>query len=110
MPDLQQTLSDASIKEEGGQTVMRFTKIMRETGEIQITNGENTFLWAHGSGPSLGYHEGRKSIKLNLSSGSAEAVAAINVAAWLSHGIIAFLGKATLILKTKVNNSYLIIF
>ncbi|KAL7534607.1 hypothetical protein ACHAWF_004885 [Thalassiosira exigua] len=91
MPQGQQTLSETSVVVENGKTVMRFTKIMKEEGEIEITTKDNTFLWAYGSGNALGYHAQRKSFELNLSSGASEAIAFPNKATWLAHGIMAFL-------------------
>ncbi len=43
MPDSAQTLTDTSVKVVDRQTIMKFTKIMKETNEIA-----NTFLWAYG--------------------------------------------------------------
>ena len=65
-PQDQQTLSDTSVEVMGGQTIVKFTKIMKEPGEIEITTGNNGFLWAHGTGNSLGYHKARASFALNL--------------------------------------------
>lgn len=49
MPLSQQTLTDATIEVSNGQTIMKFTKVMKEDGEIEINGGDNTFLWAYGS-------------------------------------------------------------
>lgn len=70
---------------------MKFTKIMKEAGEIEISSGDNTFLWAYGTGPALGYHPARAPFELNLSSGASVAVAIPYKSAWLAHGIMAFL-------------------
>lgn len=57
MPDSQQTLMSTSITQEGGKTIMEFAKYLSEPGEHEINpNGKNTFLYALGSGNSLGYH------------------------------------------------------
>jgi len=91
MPESQQTLLDTSIEFNGEQTIMKFTKIMKEAGEIEISSADNTFLWAHGSNDVLGYHvSNRASVALNLSSGASETVAVPNKSAWLAHGIMAF--------------------
>jgi len=66
MPESQQTLSNTKIEVVNGQTIMKFTKIMREPGEIEISTGDNTFLWAHGSSNTIGYHAKRDSFELNL--------------------------------------------
>ena len=71
MPDSAQTLTNASVEVIDGRTIMKFTKLMKETDEIEITTDANVFLWAHGSSATLGYHPGdaRSSFDLNLSSG-----------------------------------------
>ena len=91
MPDVQQTLTDATIQVTDGQTIMEFTKIMAEPNEIEITTGDNDFLWAYGSSPTLGYHASRESFVQNLSTGAATVIVAPNKAAWLAHGVMAFL-------------------
>lgn len=97
MPESQQTLSNTSVEVKDGQTITKFTKIMKESGEIEITTGDNTFLWAYGSGTTLGYHADRKSFELNLSSGASEAVSVPNKSAWLAHGILAFMAWGVLV-------------
>ena len=91
MPDEQQTLTDATIQVTDGQTIMEFTKIMAETNEIEITTGDNNFLWAYGSSRNLGYHASRESFVQNLSTGAAAVTVAPNKSAWLAHGVMAFL-------------------
>ena len=66
MADDKQTLTDASIEISNGQTIMKFTKIMTESGEIQIVSKQNNFLWAYGSGTTLNYHAARASFVLNV--------------------------------------------
>ena len=61
-----QTLTDATIEVSNGQTIMKFTKIMKESGEIQIVTGENLFLWAYGSETSLDYHAAMSTFMLDL--------------------------------------------
>lgn len=73
MPSEQQTLQNASIKigrtSDGVKTVMKFTKLLHEEGELQISTSANTFLWAYGSNETLGYHAARSSFTLDLMSG-----------------------------------------
>ena len=76
---------------------MKFTKIMKETGEIEITAKENKFLWAFGSGNVLRHHEDRDTFILDLSSGSKEEIKAPNMRAWLAHGVMTFLAWAVLV-------------
>lgn len=67
-----QTLTDASIQIAEGQTIMKFTKILDEDGEVEILAGagdmKNIMLFAHGSGVSLGYHgpDARMAFELTL--------------------------------------------
>merc|ERR1712087_85169 len=68
MPESQQTLTDCSIEVVDGKTVMKFTKIMKEAGEIEISTGDNNFLWALGEDNTLAYHKDRAPFQLNLSS------------------------------------------
>jgi hypothetical protein len=67
MPEHQQTLMDATLQvDQHGRTVMKFTKILKEQGEIEIKRGENNFLYAKGMSSNLGYHPNRLSFKLIL--------------------------------------------
>lgn len=71
MDDSKQTLIDASINVYRGPiTVLKFTKIMDEQGEIKIRPGDNTFLYAQGQSYFLGQHahDSRGSFQLNLPS------------------------------------------
>mmetsp|Transcript_21025 Transcript_21025/g.42008 ORF Transcript_21025/g.42008 Transcript_21025/m.42008 type:complete len:898 (+) Transcript_21025:395-3088(+) len=77
MDDSQQTLIDASINVYRGPiTVLKFTKIMREQGEIELSPGDNTFLYAQGQSYFLGQHahDSRGSFQLNLPSVEAPVV------------------------------------
>ena len=97
MPESQQTLTDTSVEVKDGQTIMKFTKIMKEAGEIEISPTDNTFIWAYGNAPALAYHASRATLELNLSSGAAEVVAVPNMSAWLAHGIMAFIAWGVLV-------------
>lgn len=67
MPDEMQTLMSASITQEDGITTMEFAKYLEEDGEIEIVPyGENTFLFAVGSGNELGYHSARGSFNVDF--------------------------------------------
>jgi DOMON domain len=58
----QQTLVDASFEQTGGTTVLRFTKALAESGELEISaDGSNTFVYAVGSSNTFGYHAQRGS-------------------------------------------------
>ncbi|KAL7518721.1 hypothetical protein ACHAWX_003532 [Stephanocyclus meneghinianus] len=97
MPLSQQTLTDATIEVSNGQTIMKFTKVMKEDGEIEIKGGDNTFLWAYGSSNTLGYHPAKSSYNLNLFTGSSEVSDSSDRAAWLAHGIMAFMAWGVLV-------------
>lgn len=67
LPALQQTLLDTSLAQDGGNTIMRFTKLLSEPNEQTINpNWQNTFLFAYGSSNFLGYHEKRGVLALDL--------------------------------------------
>ena len=70
-----QTLMDTSVVQEDGKTVMEFTKLLIEDGEIPILEeGENNFLFAKGSGNELGYHSNRVAFTKDFSEDVAEIV------------------------------------
>ncbi len=66
MESEKQTLIDASIEIVDDQTIMKFTKLIQESDEIGISTEGNDFLWAHGYGATLGYHQSRSPFKINL--------------------------------------------
>lgn len=62
-----QTLMSTSITQDGGRTVMEFTKYLFEDGENEINpNGLNTFLWAVGSSNDLVWHQKKGSFEVML--------------------------------------------
>ena len=69
-----QTIRDASINEVDGKTVMTFTKLLVEEGEVPIkTEGNNHFLHALGDGSELAYHgPHRTAFKINFGTTTAE--------------------------------------
>jgi len=69
-----QTIRDASINEVDGKTVMTFTKLLVEEGEVTIkTEGNNHFLHAWGDGSELAYHGShRTAFKINFGTTAAE--------------------------------------
>mmetsp|Transcript_6090 Transcript_6090/g.12216 ORF Transcript_6090/g.12216 Transcript_6090/m.12216 type:complete len:1238 (+) Transcript_6090:226-3939(+) len=66
MPEDRQTLIDPTVQIVDGQTILRFTKLIQEDGEIEISPQGNFFLWAYGTGTSLGYHASRGAFTSNL--------------------------------------------
>jgi len=67
LPDEAQTLTDASVSVDDGETVMRFTKLLNEPNEIPVTQ-ELFFLFAHGRDENFAYHgpNSRGRFQLNL--------------------------------------------
>jgi len=63
-----QTLIDASVNyyDADDVTVLKFTKIMKEDGEVEIKPGKNTFLYAKGIFEDLNYHQERDLFELNI--------------------------------------------
>ena len=58
MSAARQTLTDTSIRLVGDKTIMTFTKMLVEDGEMEIyETGPNAFLHARGSNGHLGYHD-----------------------------------------------------
>jgi DOMON domain len=86
LPDAQQTLIDASINQDAGQTTLRFTKIMNEPNEIPINLGANTFLGAWGFGNALSVHQSRESFAINLDSGGVQQLVTGEQSLWKAHG------------------------
>lgn len=72
MSEEEQTLINATIEVIDGQTVMKFTKPLKEPGQIEIQMGLNQMLWAYGSSNTLSYHAQRSPFTLDLSSSDAE--------------------------------------
>ena len=59
-----QTLTETSITQEDGRTIMKFTKKLVETNEVAVNKGENRFNWAIGSSNDLAIHEVKGSATL----------------------------------------------
>ncbi|KAK1737500.1 cytochrome b561 and DOMON domain-containing protein [Skeletonema marinoi] len=93
----EQTLTDATVEFKDGQTVMKFTKIMKEPNQIEISMGKNNMLGAYGARPTIGLHARKMNFSINLSSGAAEEKAIPFMSAWLAHGIIAFIAWGVLV-------------
>lgn len=82
MPEEQQTLIDASVRQENGSTILQFTKILIESGEIPINiAGDNTFLSSWGLSNTLGVHAARGSYLL-----SGLALETRRQSLWKAHG------------------------
>jgi len=91
MSDDKQTLIDAAVFQGEGNTTMRFTKILNETGEIPIAIGANTFIGGYGFSNFLSYHEKRDSFDIDLVAGEIEVVETRNKTLWKLHGYCAAL-------------------
>ena len=75
MVEEDQTLIDAKIEVRDGQTVMSFTKYLREPGQVEINLGFNNMLWAYGRSNTLSYHAARSPFTLDLSISTSDDVA-----------------------------------
>jgi hypothetical protein len=73
-----QTLIDANVSYDNAAdvTILKFTKIMSEDGQIEIKPGKNTFLYAKGISEVLNYHQERDLFELTL----AEVAVAVDMA------------------------------
>mmetsp|Transcript_28021 Transcript_28021/g.58275 ORF Transcript_28021/g.58275 Transcript_28021/m.58275 type:complete len:329 (+) Transcript_28021:1203-2189(+) len=69
MEEDKQTLIDVQVMvfDDPDQTAMKFTKSLQEANEIDIIRGDNSILWAHGTGfgSELSYHSNRGFTVLN---------------------------------------------
>ena len=72
----EQTLINATVEVRDGQTIMKFTKLLKEEGQIEIKVGVNNMLWAYGTSNTLSYHAQRSPFTLDLSSDSVVNTAA----------------------------------
>jgi cytochrome b561 len=68
--EAQQTLIETSVIQDDVSTVLTFTKILAEDGEIPIAIGENTFLGAWGISNDLGFHSARQPFNIDLTNGA----------------------------------------
>ena len=67
MSEGNQTLKKTSIYEEDGRTIMKFTKLLVENGEIPILEDTvNSFLYARGDSNNVGHHSERVSFKVDF--------------------------------------------
>lgn len=74
----QQTLLDGNIEQNDTHTVLTFTKLLTEPGEIPIDpNGNNFFLAAAGSGNDLNFHTKRAAVGLGLAPCTPESGGAV---------------------------------
>jgi len=78
----QQTLINTSLEQSGGKTVMTFTKLLSEAGEISINgNGPNNVIAAFGSGNIFGFHQGYGGVRNQILRPSTSAPTAAPVTA-----------------------------
>ena len=114
MPEESQTFVDATIVQEGGQTILSFTKLLVEKGEHLIRNeGLNTFLFAYGAGNAFGQHAVRGGFELepsqclqildgeDITPGRESSIVIasnnLNRGLWVAHGVFASLAWAILV-------------
>lgn len=96
LPQSQQTLTDASIEQVNGQTIMTFKRLLNEEGELEIlVSGDNQLIYAVGSGNELAQHPGgqsRGAQTVNFSTGGSAEVEIPYQTEWKAHGGMAFAG------------------
>lgn len=97
MPPEEQTLTDATVEYIDGQTIMKFTKKLKEPNHVEIGMGNNIMLGAYGITPTIGYHTRKMTFFVDLSSGVTEEKSIPFMSAWLAHGIIAFIAWGVLV-------------
>lgn len=86
MPEERQTLIETSIEQQSGSTILRFTKILVEEGEIPIVIGDNSFMAAYGFSSALSQHKAREPFSLNLVSGGSDTLETSEQGLWKGHG------------------------
>jgi len=96
-----QTLINSNITQDDTTTILSFTKLLDEDGELPINpNAVNTFTWAIGTENELGYHIKRSSFQIDLSktcsNDPSDFVISLNgqqqpvsLSYWKAHGILA---------------------
>ncbi len=64
----QQTLTDATVTQEDGRTIMTFTKKLADFDEVAVVEGTNKFNWAFGTSNALAFHakKGSSTLKFDL--------------------------------------------
>eukprot|EP00550_Attheya_septentrionalis_P002039 CAMPEP_0198290508 /NCGR_PEP_ID=MMETSP1449-20131203/8346_1 /TAXON_ID=420275 /ORGANISM="Attheya septentrionalis, Strain CCMP2084" /LENGTH=661 /DNA_ID=CAMNT_0043989017 /DNA_START=178 /DNA_END=2163 /DNA_ORIENTATION=+ len=64
----QDTLKGTSITQANGKTILKFEKILKESGELEIkAKGETLFMFAVGNTNALSFHKHRGAVRLDLS-------------------------------------------
>jgi len=116
MPEGQQTLTNATVQQVDGKTILTFIKPLVEENEHSISSTEsNTLLYAVGASNDLGYHAARGSFDLTpgqcrilvdgvlQNGGNTEGTSGeidmgqVNQKLWMAHGICASLAWAILV-------------
>lgn len=91
-----QTLIDAVILQEDGETILRFTKMLYEDDEHPIdTTSMTTFIYAMGQGNMLSFHSYANSFKVDLTEcGDKGDDKSIFLSSWIIHGLFGSLAFA----------------
>lgn len=104
-----QTLTDHSVTQENGETVLTFTKILDEGDSLPLlSEGFTTFIYAIGSDNTFSYHQHRGSFELDLgtcetgktdtgaasTTKSTGGAASSHMGVWAAHGTFATLAWA----------------
>jgi len=90
LPDVQQTLMDASVESVDGDIVLKFKKFLVEEGENDIiVDGPQNFIYAYADTVGEGHGSNRGKAVINLLSGGTSKVSDPDQGKWLAHGILA---------------------
>lgn len=94
MDSTKQTLQDASLTQSGGQTVLKFTKLLEEKGEVYIrAAGHTNCLFAIGDGNDFDKPARKGSFRLDFSRCDSIGMGTYK-GAWIAHGTFATLAWA----------------
>ena len=92
----QSALTSGSISQASSTTTMTFTSLLDQTAFDVSASGAQDFIWAYGSGNSLGFHAGMGAFSLDLTTCSTSTIKteAISTSAVLAHGALMLLAWA----------------
>ena len=89
LPDAQQTLTNANIVQNDTHTVLTYTKLLEEDGELPISAIEaNNFVFATGPSNTLGFHNQRSAVALAIGSDVVQGIELDTRKLWVAHGVM----------------------
>lgn len=88
-PSDQQTLMNASIYQNDTHTILTYTKLLEEAGELSVSATDaNTFIWATGPSNQLGRHNQQSSFSYIIGSDVILATIPSTRELWIAHGVL----------------------